>query len=59
MSEEKLTIDGFGDVEMDAIGEIMNNHGVGGYRCFKYAFSQGMDHYPAGEGYQVGRSVVS
>ena len=24
MSEEKLTIDGFGDVEMDAIGEIMN-----------------------------------
>ncbi|MDE7279738.1 MAG: flagellar motor switch phosphatase FliY [Oscillospiraceae bacterium] len=24
MSEEKLTIDGFGDAEMDAIGEIMN-----------------------------------
>ena len=24
MSEEKLTIDGFGDVEMDAIGEIVN-----------------------------------
>lgn len=24
MSEEKLTIEGFGDVEMDAIGEIMN-----------------------------------
>lgn len=24
MSEEKLTIDGFGEVEMDAIGEIMN-----------------------------------
>ena len=24
MSDEKITIDGFGDVEMDAIGEIMN-----------------------------------
>ena len=24
MSEEKFTIEGFGDVEMDAIGEIMN-----------------------------------
>ena len=46
MSDEKIVLEGFGDIEMDAIGEIMNITMGSADSSFQHAFREGMDYNP-------------